>query len=109
MIKGVAKMDKGAITQSLVLAISLALSACTIRLPDVVAPPGVSSLHLQTDISACKDRAELEAQSTGEKVLAVALGASIVGAPAGYSMERSALRSAYAKCMSSRGYTVMDF
>lgn len=102
-------MEKGTISQSLVLAISLALSACTIRLPDVIAPPDVSNLHLQTDISTCKDRAELKAQSTGAKLLAVALGASIVGAPAAYSIERSALRSAYAECMSSRGYTVMDF
>ena len=102
-------MERGTITRSAVLAISLALSACTIRLPDVIAPPGVSNLHLQTDISACKDRATREAQSTGAKLLAVALGVTIVGAPAGYSMERSALRSAYPKCMSSRGYTVMDF
>lgn len=102
-------MEKGTIIQSLVLATSLAVSACTIRLPDVIAPPGVSNVHLQTDISACKDHAKLGAQSTGAQILAAALGASIVGAPAGYSIERSALRSAYAECMSSRGYTVIDF
>lgn len=100
-------MAKGTISQSLVVAISLALSACTIPLPDVIAPPHVSNVQLQTDIRDCKDRAE--ARSTGAKFLAVVLAASIVGAPTGYDMERSALRSAYAKCMSSRDYTVLDF
>lgn len=61
----------------------------------------------QLDILDCKDKARLAASAADVQIGAFLLGMTIVGAPAGFELEKSKQREAYKSCMEGKGYRVI--
>jgi hypothetical protein len=70
-------------------------------------PPGKSSDQQQIDVLACQDQAHLAINSAGRQVGDFLLGATLIGAPIAYELDKSKGREVYAQCMTARGYRVM--
>lgn len=93
----------------LVLAISCVLSACgTYNLANSVqAPLDKSGSQKETDTLACTHQADMAVNSAGRQVGDFILGATIIGAPVAYQMDKKSARNAFANCMNARGYNLV--
>jgi hypothetical protein len=56
----------------------------------------------------CKDKARLAANTTGRQTIYFLLGATLVGAPVAFEMEKSTQRGVYKECMEEKGYQVIS-
>lgn len=90
----------------LALLLTAALSGCSFTLGMVNLPPGTTQAQRDTAILVCKDRANQQNAESGKAAAEFALGASLIGFPAGVQMEIDAKREAFTKCMNARGYLV---
>lgn len=61
----------------------------------------------QIDTLDCKDKARLAASAADVQVGAFLLGLTIIGAPAGFELEKNKQREAYKSCMEGKGYRVI--
>lgn len=88
--------------------LSLLLFACgTFQLASGIHPPaGKTKDQQQVDMLICKDQAKLAANTPAKQTGAFLLGATIIGAPVAYEMEKSTQRKVFAECMTKRGYIV---
>jgi len=93
---------------STLLAALLCAGCGTFQLASSVTPPeGKSKEQQQLDNLTCKDRAKLEANTTGRQTGAFVLGMTIVGAPVAFEMEKAKQREVFADCMQAMGYRVV--
>ena len=61
----------------------------------------------QLDTLDCKDKARLAASAADVQIGAFLLGLTIIGAPAGFELEKSKQRETYKSCMEGKGYRVI--
>ncbi len=87
-------------------AVLLAGCATTFSLGNVHGQLARSADQQQLDTLVCKDQARLAASGTGATVKGFLLGLTIVGAPAGYAMDRQIQRTEFGNCMTAKGYQV---
>lgn len=95
---------------ALAFASTCTLSACgTFPLAGAIHPPaGKNAEQQQTDVLVCKDQANLAVNSASNQAGDFLLGATIIGAPFAYQMDKSKERAVFAQCMTARGYIVDD-
>lgn len=72
----------------------------------VQAPSGTTKDQMQNDTLFCKDQAKMAANSAERQAGAFLLGATIIGTPVAYEMEKTKQREVFAECMTAKGYTV---
>lgn len=68
---------------------------------------GKNSQQQQLDTLECQNIARLAASSAGMQVGAFFLGATIIGIPLVYVLDKSTQRDEFSNCMQSHGYTVL--
>ena len=68
---------------------------------------GKSSQQQQLDTLECQNLARLAASSAGMQVGAFFLGATIIGLPLVYVLDKSTQRDEFANCMQAHGYAVL--
>ncbi|MGD0266055.1 MAG: hypothetical protein ABSD47_14030 [Candidatus Methylomirabilota bacterium] len=90
-----------------ILGLCIVLAGCTFPLGYVQPQGGKTPDQQKLDTLDCKDKAHLEASSTGRQVGYFFLGMTIIGTPAAYALDRDVQRSVFKECMEGRGYTVI--
>jgi hypothetical protein len=90
--------------RTLVLMGALAVSGCTFPLGWADAQQGQTQEKTKADVAECREFAQNKVD--GAWAGQFLLGATIVGAPAGYEWEKNHKRDLYADCLSQRGYKV---
>ncbi len=66
-----------------------------------------SQEQMQLDNLTCKDQAKLAANTGERQAGAFLLGATLIGAPIAFELEKSKQREVYKSCMETRGYRVL--
>lgn len=91
----------------LIIFIALLTGCGTFSLGTAIPQKPKSVNEQQLDTLDCKDRARLAASAADVQVGAFLLGMTIIGAPAGFELEKSKQREAYKSCMEEKGYRVI--
>lgn len=88
------------------LAVALALTGCGTFQLGTVAAPSQTVAQRDADMATCRDRAYLEANTSGRSAASFLAGLTIVGAPIAVAEDMRKQREVFGRCMQERGYVV---